>query len=147
MIEVLGGITHKDAELYKNKVSGKELMVLIVDNLLFNETSPERKPLMQYSGLIIDKKSILDGVHSGKSLDELMEYVIFAKNGKNIETDKDYTIANTVKYFAKSKNKFINTNLFDRAQVLNLNAKDSFRAYIEENKDNLYAKCDIRIID
>ncbi len=147
MIEVLGGITHKDAELYKNKVSGKELMVLIVDNLLFNETSPERKPLMQYSGLIIDKKSILDGVHSGKSLDELMEYVIFAKNGKNIETDKDYTIANTVKYFAKSKNKFINTNLFNRAQVLNLNAKDSFRAYIEENKDNLYAKCDIRIID
>ena len=54
-----------------------------------------------------------------------------------IETDKDYTIANTVKYFAKSKNKFINTNLFNRAQVLNLNAKDSFRAYIEENKDNL----------
>ena len=147
MIEVLGGITHKDAELYKNKVSGRELMALITDNLLFNETSPERKPLMQYSGLVIDKKSILEGVHSGKKLDELMQYVKLANDGENIEKDKDYIIANVVKYFVKSKNEFINTTLFNDAKPLNLNAKDLFRNHIEENKDNLYAKCDVRIID
>lgn len=145
VIETLGGITHIDASLYKNRVLGSTLMYLIADGLLFNEKSPERNPLMQYSGLIIDRKAILEGLHSGKSPEELTQFVRTAEDNKQIENDRTYTIANVIKYFAKSKNDFIHRTLFAEAEPLNLNAKDLFRNYMEEHKRNLYAKCDVRI--
>ena len=144
---VLNGITHQDAKLYKNKVSGKVLMDLVLDNLLFNEPSPERCPLIHYSGLIIDKKAILAEYHSGKKPEELMKYVTIQKTGKPLDPDKNYTITNVKKYFVKSKNPLISEELAQKAEAMDLNAKDLFVKHMQDNKDNLYARCDNRILD
>lgn len=146
VISALSGIVYDEAWVYKNEISGKNLLDIILDNLLFNSTSPERNPLMQYSGLIIDKKSILEKYKQGCSPDELSKFIIFAKDNKPIELDKTYTIANVQKFFLKSKHPFIHKEMYADAQNCNLNAKDLFAEYMDKHKDNLVAKCDTRIL-
>ena len=94
LLEVLSGIVEKDAGIFKNKVSGATFLDVIMDNLLFNEKMPERNALMQYSGIIIDKKSLLEGYHAGKSANELAQYVTFAKDGNPLDLEKTYIISN-----------------------------------------------------
>ncbi len=147
MLEVLGGIVEKDANIFKNEVSGQIFLDIIMDNLLFNRLAPERNGLIQYSGVIIDKKSLLKDYYSGKSQNELAEHIIIAKDNKPLDLEKTYTIANVEKYFIKSKNKLINETLYNEAEPLGLNARALFKEQMDENKDNLYAKCDVRIID
>lgn len=150
IIQILGalnGITQSDAALFKNKVSGTLLVKLILDNLLANEPAPERNPIMHYSGLIIDKKNLLLGYHSGMKPNELTKYVTFEKTGQPVKPDETYTIANVKKFFAKSKNPLIHGRLYRMAEPLDLNAKDLFVQYMHTNKDNLYARCDVRILD
>jgi len=144
MMNVLNGIVYEDAPLYKNEVSGVTLLDLVLDNLLFNEIKPERNPIMHYSGLEIDKKSILEAYHKGKPVEYLSQFV--KVKGKPVDPDKTYTIANVEKYFKKSKKLLIHDFLFTKAEPLGLNAKDLFIQYVNENKDNLSAKCDTRII-
>lgn len=150
IIQILGalnGITQNDAALYKNEVSGSLLVELILDNLLFNEPAPERCPLMHYSGLIIDRTALLAEYKKGKSFDELTKYVTFEKTGKPLQPNGIYTIANVKKFFVKSKNPLIKDRLFEDAAPLNLNAKDLFVKHLNENKDNLTARCDVRIVE
>lgn len=147
MLNVLSGIVHKDAELYKNKVTGEVLMELILDNLLFNEPRNERKPLIHYSGLIINRDTILQKYHDGESFEGLCKYIFVEKYNKPLNLEKTYTIANPRKFFMKSKNPLIKDELFNNAENMHLNARDLFVQHINENKDNLKAKCNERIID
>ena len=111
------------------------------------QSVPERCPIMHNSGLIIDKKNLLFDYHLMASPDELAKHIIFEKTGEPIKPNGIYTIANVKKFFVKSKNPFIHDTLFKAAEPLNLNAKDLFVQYMHENKDNLYARCDVRILD
>lgn len=147
ILGVLSGITQDDAALYKNKISGSVIVELILDNLLSNEPAPERCPIIHYSGLIIDKTKLLTQYREGKKPCELTKYVTLEKTGKPIEPDKTYTFANVKKFFVKSKNPIIRDRLFDDAIPLDLNAKELFIKHLNKNKDNLAAKCDVRIID
>lgn len=147
MLNVLAGIVHKDAELYKNKVSGEILMELILDNLLFNEPRNERKPLIHYSGLVINRDLILQKYHDGESFENLSKYVYVENYGRSLDLNAEYTIVNPRKYFMKSKNPLINKELFNKAEKMNLNARDLFVQHVNRCKDNLDVKCNERIID
>lgn len=144
IMNTLNGIVDEDAGLLKSTISGRVLVKLVAENTVFSETNPKRNPVTHYSGLIIDKKEILDGIHSGKS-DEYLTQFIKTADGTPIDLNKTYTIANVEKYFKKSKTPFINSTLYNEAEPLNLNAKKLFVSYMNENKENLIAKCDTRI--
>ncbi len=146
VMNVLNGIIFEDAGIYKNTLSGKMLTKLVVENALFSEINPDRNPVTHYSGLIADNKSILEGYHQGKGYEELSKF-IKTTDYEPIDLDKEYTIANVEKYFRKSKVPFIHEELYNKAVPLNLNAKELFIQYVNENKDNLSAKCDKRLID
>lgn len=143
-MNVLNGIVDQDAGIYANKVSGRMLIKLVTEGTLFSEINPSRNPVIHYSGLIIDRKSILEGCHTGKT-DEYFVRFIKTSDGIPIDLNKEYTIANVEKYFKKSKTPFIKNTLYNEAVPLNLNAKELFIKYMSENKDNLIAKCDTRI--
>lgn len=146
VIEVLSGIVHGDAMVFKNELTGEEIIEIILDNYLFNEKDPERNPLMQWAGIVVDKKSLLEEYHSGKSLQELKDNIILAKTGKPVDLEGKYTVANVEKFFKKSKNPLIKEKLYAEAIPLNSNARELFKDYMEENKNNLRAKCDVRIL-
>lgn len=146
IMNTLNGIVNEDAGILKNKISGRMLIKLVIENVLFSEINPKRNPVTHYSGLIIDRKEILKGCHTGKT-DEYFTQFIKTSDGTSIDLNKTYTIANVEKYFKKSKVPFIKDTLYNEAEPVNLNAKELFIKYINENKDNLTAKCDTRIID
>lgn len=147
MIDTLSGCTYKDAEIYKNEITGLELTEIVLDNLLFNLIYPERNPLMHYSGLIIDKKSIVEAYNDRRTVKELSQYIRTSKDNKPINPDEIYTVANIKKFFVKSKNALIHNTMYNSAIPLNLNARELFIKHVNENKNNLDAKCDVRILD
>ena len=135
---------YEDAFVFKNEITGAMLLDLVLENLLFNETAPERNPIMHYSGLIIEKSALLDGYHRGKSAQYLAQFVK-TTDGSPIDLKEKYTVANVEKYFKKSKKPLIHDFMYSNAVPLHLNARELFTGHISKNKDNLVAKCDRRI--
>jgi len=143
-MNVLNGIVYEDAFVFKNEITGAMLLDLVLENLLFNETAPERNPIMHYSGLIIEKSALLDGYHRGKSAQYLAQFVK-TTDDKPLDLEKTYIVANVEKYFKKSKKPLIHDFMYSNAVPLHLNARELFTGHISKNKDNLVAKCDRRI--
>lgn len=146
IINALSGIVYDDGWVYKNEVTGKELFDIILDNLLFNSIAPERNPLMQYSGLIIDKKAILSEYQTNPDPKKLAQHITVTKDNSPLDFDKTYTVANVKKFFEKSKLPLISNKLYQEAEELNLNVTTLFSSYMNENKESLSAECNIRII-
>lgn len=144
-MNVLNGIVYEEAYVFKNEVTGLMLLDLVLENLLFNETAPERNPIMHYCGLVIEKSALLEGYHKGKSAEYLSSFVK-TTDGKPLDLKEIYTVANVEKYFKKSKKPLIHEILYSEAVPLHLNARELFIAYLNENKDGLKVKCDNRII-
>lgn len=145
ILNVLAGISEDYAQIYTNKVSGKELASLVYDNLMFSRYNPQKNPIIQYSGLIIDRTSIYKAVDEGKSLSEILQYIKDAKTNMPIEADKTYKIANPEKYFVKSRNENIK-NMLNSAENTGFSVHQLFQRHFAENKNSLHADCDNRII-
>lgn len=143
-MNVLNGIVYEDAFVFKNEITGAMLLDLVLENLLFNETAPERNPIMHYSGLIIEKDALLREYHKGKSAEHLANFVK-TTDDKPLDLEKTYIVANVEKYFKKSKKPLIHDFMYSNAVPLHLNARELFTGHISKNKDNLVAKCDRRI--
>ena len=141
---VLKGITEDAGRIMISEISGIELAYLVKDNLEFNRENPQKNPIIHYSRLIIDRTNILKAIDEGKSLQDILPYIIDEETNKSLEADKTYKIANVEKYFNKSRNPNIQ-KLKNKSEYMDTTIHQLFEQYCEEEKDNLVAKCDIRI--
>lgn len=144
IMNVLSGIKEDDAKIMTSVISGNQLVMMVVDNLLFNKNKPQKNPIIHYSGLVLYREKILDAVQSGKSFEEIAQYIIDTNTGKPIETAKAYKIANPEKYFNKSQNPEIKA-LKEVSSYTGNSVQDLFQRHFKTEKDNPVAKCDIRI--
>ena len=143
VLNVLSGIKEEDGQIMTTEVNGKELAYLIMDNVIFNKEAPNKNPLIQYSGLIIDKASIIDAVDRGEPLDTHLGFITDMRTGKPIKADKTYKIANVEKFFNKSENGYIKS-LKDKSKFFGATAQQLFRQHFIESCGILHAKCDVR---
>ncbi len=130
----LDGIVPEVADLYVTDVSGEELSYMVLDNFLFNSKDIERNPLIQYSGLIIDKTSMMRDYQNGNSLKDLCKYITLKETGKPVTPDETYRIANPEKYFIKAHNDELK-NMINKSKPLGLNVHDLLKEYFENNKE------------
>lgn len=144
IMNTLSGIRDDEAQIMITEVSGSELLYLIKDNIIFNKKSPNRNTLIQYSGLIIDRTSLLKAIEEGKNEQKQLKCIIDARTKKPILSDKIYTISNPEKYFDKNINQNIK-NLKSKSQYTGKNVKDLFKSFFESSDGHVSAKCDIRI--
>ncbi len=143
VLNVLSGIKEEDGQIMTSEVNGKELAYLIMDNVIFNKEAPSKNPLIQYSGLIIDKTSIIDAVNKGEPLDSHLKFITDMRTGKPIKADKTYKIANVEKFFNKSENGYIKS-LKDKSKFFGATAQELFKQHFVKSHGVLYAKCDVR---
>lgn len=138
---VLSGIREEDGQIMTTQVTGKELTYLILDNYLFEQKAP---PIMQYSGLIIDKTELLKAYEKNVSLEDCTQFIIDENTGKKVEPDKIYKIANVEKYFDKSKNCNI-IELKKSSNYLGFSVQTLLKKHFLSSENNLFARCDVRI--
>ena len=126
------------------KVSGRELVYMVVDNIVFNQEAPNKNPLIQYSGLIIDKTKMLEAIDNGTTLDNLIQFVVDERTGEPIKPENTYKIANVEKYFNKTNNVYIR-KLKDKSEFFGASVQDMFKKHFIESDGILHARCDTRI--
>ena len=145
IMNVLAGIKEEDGKVMTTKVTGNELAYLVADNLLFNKDTPQKNPIIHYSGLIIDKTKMLKGLSIGKKPHELTQLIIDAKTNLPIEKNKEYNIANVEKYFNKSANPKIKSLKYN-SEYTPFTVQELFKKHFQEAENGqVNAKCDIRI--
>ena len=144
ILNVLGGIKEEDGQIMTTKVSGKELAMLVADNISFNKIDQNRNPLIQYSGLIVNRTKILEEIQKGSSPERIAKHIINENTGKRINPRKTYKIANVEKYFNKSNNPEIR-ELKNRSEFLGYSVQQAFKNHFESSNGRLYAKCEQRM--
>lgn len=144
VMNVLAGIKEEEGQIMLTDVTGNQLVMLVIDNLLFNKIKPQKNPIIHYSGLIIDKDKIIQAAEAGKSYEEIAKYIISAKTKEPVELSKTYKIANVEKYFNKTQQPAIK-ELKDQSEYLGYTVQDMFLRHFDSEKSNLSVKCDIRI--
>mgnify|MGYP006916333259 CR=1 FL=1 len=127
------------------EVSGETLALMVTDNILFNRNIPKKNPIIQYSGLYIDRTNILNAVENNTPIRDITQYIIDTNTNETINPDKIYKIANPEKYFNKSQNPQIKA-LKHISQYTGDTVQDLFKRHFETSTDSLIAKCDTRII-
>ena len=144
VLNVLGGIKEEDGQIMTTKVRGKELAMLIADNISFNKIDQNRNPLIHYSGLIVNRTKILEEIQNGSSPEQIAKHIININTGKRINPRKTYKIANVEKYFNKSNNPEIK-ELKNRSEFLGCSVQEAFKNHFESSNGRLYAKYEQRI--
>lgn len=144
ILNVLGGLKEEDGQIMTTEVSGKELAMLVTDNISFNKIDQNRNPIIHYSGLIVDRTRILDAIQRGENPEKFTRYITNANTGKLINPRKKYKIANVEKYFNKSNNPDIK-KMKNHSEFIGLSAQDAFKNHFESSDGKLYAKCELRI--
>ena len=144
IINTLKGIKEDDAKIMTTKINGLELTYMILDNFLYNRDYPQRNPLIHYSGLTADRSGMLTAYENGDSLEDLTKYIIDEKSNQPIDSNKQYKIANTEKYFNKSQNPKIKA-FKQKSEFLGVIVQDLFKEHFLNSNGTLKAKCDIRI--
>jgi 2',3'-cyclic-nucleotide 2'-phosphodiesterase (5'-nucleotidase family) len=144
IMNVLVGIKEEDGQIMKTDLMGIDIVYLVIDNIIFNKDMPQKNPLIQYSGLIVDKTSILQGLEESMPFEELSKYIIDERTGKPVELYKPYTIANVEKFFNKSSNAAIR-KIKDISVYTGDTVQSLFKQHFQNSNGILYAKCDTRI--
>lgn len=144
VLNVLSGIKEEDGQIMLTEVTGEELAYLVVDNILFNQKNPNRNPLIQYSGLTIDRTKILEALSRGESLKNITRYITDENTGNAINESKMYTIANVEKYFDKSDNPQIR-ELKEHSEYFGMTVQEALKNHFISTDEPLYAKFDTRI--
>lgn len=144
ILNVLSGLKEEDGQIVTTKVSGKELAFFVLDNIMFNDKAPAKNPLIQYSGLIIDRAKMFELAEMNAPLKDYTSCIINAKTNEPISPDKEYTIANTIKYFNKSPNPQIK-EYKKVSKQFGYSVHELFKKHFIESDGTLFAKCDVRI--
>lgn len=144
VMNVLAGIKEEDGQIMTTVITGNQLLMLVLDNLLFNKIKPQKNPIIHYSGLTIYRQKIIDAFREGISLQRIAEYIIDENTNKPIELDKVYKIANVEKYFNKTQTPEIKA-LKEKSNYAGCSVHELFRQHFKSEKDNLVARCNVRI--
>ena len=144
VMSVLAGIKEEEGQIMTTNLNGRDILYLILDNFIFNKDMPQQNPLIHYSGLIIDRTSMLSDYEDASDIDDMAKYVIDEKTGEPIDLDKTYKIANVEKYFNKSQNIAIK-KAKDVSEYTGYTVQELFKKHFENSDGTLYAKCDVRI--
>lgn len=144
VMNVLAGIREADGEIYTTKLKGIDIIKLIVDNFLFNKDMPQKNTLIHYSGLSIDRTSMMKDLENGEEIKNLAKYVYNKNTGKIIDADEEYTIANAVKYFDKNQNPEIR-DLKSKSDDFGFNVQELFKRYFEDSNGIIRIDCEDRI--
>lgn len=144
VMSVLAGIKEEEGQIMTTELNGRDIVYLILDNFIFNKDMPQQNPLIHYSGLIIDRSSMLDAYVKGFDIEDLAEYVIDEKSGEPLELNKSYKIANVEKYFNKSQNMAIK-KVKEISEYTGYTVQELLKKHFEESSGSLRAKCDVRI--
>lgn len=141
----LNGIRNEDANIMLSRVTGREILYMIAENVMSNAQSREKNPLNHYSGLSYNKTMLIKGIQMGLDEKNLISF-IRDKNGEPLDLDREYLLANVEKFFLKSKNPFIK-ELYtsNRTAMTLLNAKEEFKKHFEENLNEVSASKEIRV--
>lgn len=141
----LNGIRNEDANIMLSRVTGREILYMIVENVMSNAQSREKNPLNHYSGLSYNKTMLIKGIQMGLDEKNLISF-IRDKNGEPLDLDREYLLANVEKFFLKSKNSFIK-ELYTSSKTARtlLNAKEEFKKHFEENLNEVSASKEIRV--
>ena len=141
----LNGIRNEDANIMLSRVTGREILYMIGENIMSNAQSREKNPLNHYSGLSYNKTMLIKGIQMGLDEKNLILF-IRDKNGEPLDLDREYLLANVEKFFLKSKNPFIK-ELYtsNRTAMTLLNAKEEFKKHFEENLNEVSASKEIRV--
>ena len=147
LLTTLNGIKDDEAEILISKMTGEQILDIILENLIANSISREKNPLLHYSGLKINKTLLLNGAKLNIPKKELINFITITKTGEPLRLDEEYTFANVEKFFIKSKNP-LEKEIYTSSNTIKtgLNAKKEFRAHFFENIDEVSAKSEIRII-
>ena len=144
IMNILAGIREEDGQIVTTDVSGLQLTYMVLDNLLFNKDLPQKNPLIHYAGLSVNRTKLLEEYEKGASLEQLSAYIINSKTNEPIIPDAEYKMANVEKYFDKSQNPKIKS-LKNKSKKFGNTVQNLFKKHFEDSKDNLFAKCDVRI--
>ncbi len=144
IMNVLSGIKEEEGKIMTTELKGKDIIFMVLDNFLFNRDMPQQNPLIQYSGLIIDRTAMMESYDKGLDIDYLAKYVIDIQTGQPIELEKIYKIANVEKYFNKAQNPRIR-KIKDCSKYTGYTVQELFKKYFKDSDGKLYAKCDVRI--
>ena len=145
VMNVLVGIKEEDGKIMTTDLNGEDIVYMVLDNIIFNNENPKKNPLIQYAGLEVNKTEMLKAYNNGADLSELAVYVKDVKNGKPVDINAKYRIANVEKYFNKSQNpqiraiKHISNYTGDIVQ-------DLFKQHFENSDGYLSAKLDVRVL-
>ena len=141
LVMTLNGIKEEDANILISKVTGLELLEIICDNILFNDKNHQKNPLLQYSGIKINKNTMLALLKKGMEPSALCNLVKTTKDNKPVDLTKTYYLANVEKLFNKTKFDLLkNIYKSNRTHKTNLNAKELFKSYFEEGNNAVVAK-------
>lgn len=146
LLLTLNGIKEEDADIFISRLSGEELLDIIIENLIANEKDNTKNPLTHFSNLKIQKDLLLKGYKAGVPKKDLIKFLTKINTGETLELDKSYNCANVEKFFKKNKNPQI-TAIFNSQNTKKtpLNAKDEFRKHFFESIDEVKASNEIRI--
>ena len=146
LLLTLNGIKEEDADIFISRLSGEELLDIIIENLIANEKDNTKNPLTHYSGLKIQKDLLLKAYKAGVAKKDLIKFLTDTNTLKPLELDKIYSIANVEKFFKKNKNPEIAAIFHSlNTKKTTLNAKDEFRKHFCESIDEVKASNEIRI--
>ncbi len=134
VLNVLKGITEKEADIVSTDVSGETLIDMLLDNYLTNRIAPERNPIIHYSGLIVDRQGLLYDFDNGKDYNVLKKHIKTEKDKKEIDLNQNYKIANVIKYYNKMQNPKLKA-LSEVSTHLNKNAKQLFIQHFESGNN------------
>lgn len=145
LLTILNGIKEEDADILISKVTGQELCEIVCENIMLNKNNPKRNPLLQFSGLKINKTLMLNLLEH-KTPSQSLCHLITTCDGEEIQKDKVYYMANVEKFFLKTKNPTIKSLYYDKTRThkTSINAKKAFQQYFEEDSKDVVAKKEIR---
>ena len=144
IINVLSGINDDEGNIVISEVTGKQILEMVLDNVLNNNIAPQKNSLIQYSGLKINKTNLLKAFVQRAPKEELINNIFDASTNEPIILNKKYKMANVIKYFNKTKNQRIKA-IKDNAESLNVTVQELFKKHFETSDGNLTAKLDVRI--
>ncbi len=144
IINVLSGINDDEGDIVISEVTGKQILEMILDNVLNNNIAPQKNSLIQYSGLKINRTNLLKAFVQRAPKEELINNIFDASTNEPIILNKKYKIANVIKYFNKTKNQRIKA-MKDNADSINVTVQELFKKHFENSDGNLTADLDVRI--
>lgn len=171
IINVLSGSIESQSVIKVGELTGHNLAEVILENVAKNRVKPDNLPLIQWSGIKIDKAGLIKIINSEinpdsketlldkeetryKLIDNKFDEIskcIQIKNSSGefepIQLEKPYKIAMPNKFFVRSETVSVKKygNKFDEPEFGDMTLNDLFRENLEKNNYTVKVSDDVRV--